>query len=97
MPVHATVLSAATDLIAEAIALDPIAIDALLTFGLAGGLVVAAIAVLAFLPWTDQQIKDVDAEARRLSGAMARKVAPRLPTLSGHRQAALLPAGARRR
>ncbi len=96
MPVYATVLSATTELIAEAFALDPVATDALLTFGLAGALVAAAVAVLAVLPWTDQQIEDVDAEVRRAGAALAREVAPRLPTLSGRRQTAILSTGARR-
>jgi len=97
MPAHATALSAATGLITDAIALDPLAVDALLTFGLAGMLVVAAVVVLAMLPWTDQQIEEVDAEARRLAGGIAAELAPRVPTLSSQLRAGLAGVGGSRR
>jgi len=38
--------------------------DSLLTFGLAGALILAAMCVLALLPWTDEQIGATDVEAR---------------------------------
>jgi hypothetical protein len=69
-------------LITDSVAIDPISIDAIITFGLAGGLVVAAIIVLALLPWTDQQMQEVDSEARRLAKAVAAELGPRVPTLS---------------
>ena len=38
--------------------------DSLITFGLAGVLITAAVAVIALLPWTDQQIVSADEEAQ---------------------------------
>ena len=96
MPVTAAFYFPVPALIADAIARDPIAIDALLTLGLAGGLVVAAVVVLALLPWTDQQMQEVDAEARRLAKAVAAEVAPRVPTLLSPAQRRYATAGGAR-
>ena len=68
MPATTVVHFPVSSMISVATAMEPIHIDALITFGLAGALVVAAVVVLALLPWTDQQLQEVDSEARRLSG-----------------------------
>ena len=41
--------------------------DSMMTLGLAAALLTAGVAVLALLPWTDEQIAHADAEARQLA------------------------------
>jgi hypothetical protein len=53
-------------------------VDSLFTFGLAGTLIVAAVCVLALLPWTDEQIGATDVEARLVAHRFNQMV-------SGHR------------
>lgn len=48
-----------------------LATDTLLTFGLAGALISAGVAVIALLPWTDQQLKATELEARQVRHRLA--------------------------
>jgi hypothetical protein len=61
-----TALTSSLDVLTHTFGISSLSTDAFVTFGLAGGFIVAALTVLAMLPWTDQQIEATDAEARRL-------------------------------
>ncbi len=61
-PLHA--VPSTLDVLPHADVLSSLAWDSMITFGLSGVLITATVAVLALLPWTDQQIASADGEAR---------------------------------
>jgi|GEM_PF-3842212 len=70
-------LATLIDVFAGADALSSLTADGLLTFVLAAGLIAAGMAVIALLPWTDQQLEATDTEARQVGRQLARAVAVR--------------------
>lgn len=69
-------LSQAASFVSEVVGVDVITADGGLTLLLASAVVLAACAVLALLPWTDEQIAATDAEARALARHTADRLAP---------------------
>ena len=83
-PLHA--VPSTLDVLPHADVLSSLAWDSMITFGLAGVLITATVAVLALLPWTDQQIASTDDEARTLlqhvQTRMAGTPSPRVAVVS---------------
>jgi hypothetical protein len=61
-PLHA--VTSTLNVLPHGDVLSSVAWDSIITFGLAGVIITAAVAILALLPWTDQQIASADQEGR---------------------------------
>ncbi len=62
---------------------DPITLDLLFTLAAAAAVLVATAGAILMLPWTDDDLAELDAALHRFAAALGAALGPALPRLGG--------------